>query len=211
MKETPDKFYDLAIVDVPYGIGESGQRNRTGDRHTPKWRRPRSQNYTDKTWDVSSPDENYFWELSRISKNMIIWGANHFLDRIPFLLDSSCWIVWDKMVDEKEHLSMVELAWTSFDTKAMKFECLWAGFKKGEPTDRIHPTQKPIKLYKWLLKNYAKEGDKILDSHMGSGSSRIAAFDMGFDFTGYELDKDYFDAAEKRFQNHKAQLQLFQP
>lgn len=119
------------------------------------------------------------------------------------------WIVWDKLVDEKEHLSMVELAWSSFDKKAMKFELLWAGFKKGEPTNRIHPTQKPIALYKWLLKNYAKPGDKILDTHVGSASSIIACLDMGFEVTGFELDPDYFRESMKRINQYKSQTKLF--
>jgi site-specific DNA-methyltransferase (adenine-specific) len=205
MKRYPDKFFELAIVDPPYGIGESGQRNVTGDRPTAKWRNPKSITY--KTFDDSlPPSREYFEEVKRVSANQIIWGGNYFVE---FLDSSMGWIVWDKKVDEKEHLSMVELAWSSFDKKAMKFELLWAGFKKGEATDRIHPTQKPVKLYKWLLTNYAKPGDKILDTHLGSGSSRIAAYDMGFDFYGFELDKDYYQAQEKRFAQFKMQGKLF--
>jgi site-specific DNA-methyltransferase (adenine-specific) len=119
------------------------------------------------------------------------------------------WIFWDKHVPEGVSFSDGELAWTSFDCVLKKADCPYSGFNGSE--GKIHPTHKPIALYKWLLKNYAKQGDKILDTHLGSGSSRIAAFDMGFDFWGYELDKDYFEAQEKRFQNHIAQLKLFQP
>lgn len=204
MAGLPDKAFDLAIVDPPYGIGEAGQRNVTGDRPTEKWKNPTSQQY--KTFDDAQPPSfEYFKELKRVSKNQIIWGGNYFVE---FLESSMGWIVWDKKVDEKEHLSMVELAWSSFKKKAMKFDLLWAGFKKGEPTERIHPTQKPVKLYRWILTNYAKQGDKILDTHLGSGSSAIAAHSMGFDFVGCELDKDYYDAACKRFKEQTAQLKL---
>ena len=204
MKGLGDNAFDLAICDPPYGIDEMGQRNVTGDRPTEKWKNPKSINY--KTFDDSkAPDETYFNELKRVSKNQIIFGGNYFTD---YLKPSMGWVIWDKMVDEKEHLSMVEMAWTSFNKKAMKFELLWAGFKKGEITKRIHPTQKPIKLYKWILHNYAKSGDKILDTHLGSGSSAIAAHKMGFDFVGCELDFDYHAAAVKRFKEQTAQLSL---
>jgi site-specific DNA-methyltransferase (adenine-specific) len=201
MAETPDKYYELAIVDVNYGIGVNKMQLGNGHR---KVHRGSSD------WDSTSPEPVYFAELMRVSKNQIIWGANHFISKIPF--DSSCWIVWDKGTGDNDFADC-ELAWTSFNSTVRKFLMSWVGAnaKERHEYDRIHPTQKPVALYKWLLKNYAKEGDKILDTHLGSGSSRIAAFDMGFDFTGYELDKDYFDAAEKRFQNHKAQLKLFQP
>jgi len=196
MAKYPDKFFDLAIVDPPYGIGENGQRNLTGDRPTIKWKNPQSINY--KTFDDSLPPQQEYWnELFRVSKNQIVFGGNYFTN---FLFPSMGWIIWDKGVDEKEHLSMFEMAWSSFQKKAMKFELLWAGFKKGEPTERIHPTQKPMKLYYWVLQNYAKKGDKILDTHLGSGSSRIAAYKLGFDFWGCEIDFDYYTAAEKRFQ-----------
>lgn len=204
MKTVPDKYYELAIVDPPYGIGENGQRNKTGDRPTVKWKNPKSQIY--KSFDDSEiPTIQYFNQLSRISKNQIIWGGNYFID---YLYPSMGWIVWDKVVAEGEHLSMVELGWSSFKKKAMKFEFLWAGFKKAEQIDRIHPTQKPVSLYKWLLKNYAKEGDKIFDSHGGSMSLAIAAHDYHFDCTICEIDKDYYDAAVKRFNQHRSQLSL---
>lgn len=197
MKETQDKFYDLAIVDPPYGIGVNHSMGRR--------KKDRASGHKPAIWDHSAEDPEYFYELIRISKNMIIWGANHFLDRIPFLLNSPCWLMWDKGFSEDVSFAQFELAWTSFDTTCKKFDTPTNtyGLKK------IHPTQKPVQLYKWLLKNYAKEGDKILDTHLGSQSSRIAAFDMGFDFTGYELDKDYFEAGCKRFEQHKAQLKLF--
>ena len=204
MARYPDKYFDLAIVDPPYGIGENGQRNVTGDRPTAKWKNPKSQHY--KTFDDSQiPNEDYFKELFRVSKNQIVFGGNYFTEYLP---PSKCWIVWDKQADIKEHLSMCELAWSSFDRKCNKYEYLWAGFKKKHHIERIHPTQKPVALYKWLLHNYAKQGDKILDTHLGSRSSRIAAYEMGFDFTAFELDVDYFEAQEKRYKAHIAQLKL---
>jgi site-specific DNA-methyltransferase (adenine-specific) len=207
MKGIPDKYYDLCIVDPPYGIGEKGQRNVSGNRPTSKWANPVSQQY--KTFDDSCiPDKSYFEELFRVSKNQIIWGGNYFT---KYLIASSGWIVWNKKVNIKEHLSMCELAWSSFDIKCNMFEYLWAGFKKAEQIKRIHPTQKPVALYKWLLKNYAKPGDKIFDSHVGSGSIRIACHDMGFDFEGCEIDKDYWEAQEERYQQHISQMELFSP
>ncbi len=203
MKEFPDNYFDLAVVDPPYGIGEDASRNNLGDRPTKKWQRPNSQKYKPFN-DTLPPNKKYFNELQRVSKNQIIWGGNNF--NLP---SSTGWIVWDKKVDIKEHLSMCELAWSSFNIKCNKFEYLWAGFKKEEQIKRIHPTQKPVKLYEWIFKNYAEVGQKILDTHLGSGSSRIAAYNYKMDFTGYEIDKDYFEAAEKRFQNHIAQLKLF--
>lgn len=196
MKDFPDKYFELAIVDVPYGLGENG--GNTSRHHSQK-------KYTIKDWDNSTPEKNYFNELFRVSINQIVWGANHFISKIA--LDSPCWIFWNK--DRYGDFADGELAWTSFKTAVRQYKFTWDGFRKELPEDRFHPTQKPVSLYKWLLKNYAKEGDKILDTHLGSQSSRIAAFDMGFDFTGYELDKDYFDAGNKRFEQHKSQLKLF--
>lgn len=204
MARYPDKYFDLAIVDPPYGIGESGQRNITGDRPTIKWKNPKSKHY--KVFDDTKiPLKKYWKQLFRVSKNQIIWGGNYFTE---YLKPSKGWVIWDKKVNIKEHLSMCELAWSSFDMKCNKFEYLWAGFKKQDFEARIHPTQKPVALYKWLLSNYAKQGDKILDTHLGSGSSRIAAYEMGFDFTAFELDTEYFEAQEKRYKAHIAQLKL---
>jgi site-specific DNA-methyltransferase (adenine-specific) len=204
MARYPDNYFDLAIVDPPYGIGENGQRNVTGDRPTAKWKNPKSQHYV--TFDDSEiPTAEYWEQLFRVSKNQIVFGGNYFTEYLP---PSKGWIVWDKQADIKEHLSMCELAWSSFDKKCNKFEYLWAGFKKKHQVERIHPTQKPVALYKWLLQNYAKQGDKILDTHLGSGSSRIAAYEMGFDFTAFELDKEYFEAQEKRYKAHIAQLKM---
>lgn len=207
MARYPDKYFDLAIVDPPYGIGENGQRNLTGNRPTKKWNNPKSQHY--KSFDDSKiPNKNYFNELIRVSKNQIVWGGNYFTE---YLKPSKGWIVWDKQVDIKEHLSMCELAWSSFDKKCNKYEYLWAGFKKKHQVQRIHPTQKPVDLYKWLLDKYAKQGDKILDTHLGSGSIAIACHDYGFELTACELDTEYYEAAKKRFLNHSAQQKLFMP
>ncbi len=194
MKEFPDKYFELAIVDPPYGLGDKlliGGKNG----HL-KF----SQQYQDAKWRDVVPDQSYFIELFRVSRNQIIWGANYF-----DLRTYRCPIVWDKL-QPVDNFSAIELAWSSFDEPSKIFKLRQAGFI-GQP--KIHPTQKPVALYKWLLKNYAKEGDKILDTHLGSGSSRIAADQMGFDFWGYELDKDYFDASVKRFNQYKSQLTIF--
>lgn len=189
MVSWPDKHFELAICDPPYGIGVN-QMNM-GGRQTV---RPDARN-----WDNKPPDSSYFTELFRVSKNQIIWGGNYF-DLPP----SKCFIIWDKGETMYERdFAECEQAWASFDKPARMYK------KNPNQPERIHPTQKPVQLYKWLLKHFSRDGDKILDTHCGSGSSRIAAFDMGFDFTGYELDPDYFAAAEKRFQEHKAQLKLF--
>lgn len=205
MKEFPDKYFELAIVDPPYGIGESNSNFKSRGVSSEKWKRGKPKIYKNKDWDNEVPSEIYWNELFRISKNQIVWGANHFISKIPY--DSSCWVVWDK--DTSGDFADCEIAWTSFKTAIRKIKLTWSGFRKCESVDRFHPTQKPIKLYKWLLTNYAKEGDKIIDTHLGSGSSRIAAWDMGFDFWGYELDAEYFEAQEKRFNNFKMQGKLF--
>ena len=193
MAKQPDKAFSLAIVDVPYGIGEDGGkfRDRKGGGHRvlPK-----------KKWDTEKPDPFYFTMLQRVSKNQIIWGANHF---VKLLEDSSGWIYWDKLMGGD--YSDGELAYTSFDRPLKKFTFC------NKYHGKIHPTEKPPELYKFCLTNYAKPGDKILDTHGGSFSSAIAAYDLGFDYTGIELDKDYFEAAMARFEKHKAQMQLFTP
>jgi len=199
-----DNAFELAIVDPPYGIGEVGQRNKTGDRPTAKWKNPKSQIY--KFFDDSKiPKQEYFDEVKRVSNNQIVWGGNYFSEKLNA---SKGWIVWNKKADIKENLSMAELAWSSFDKKVNVYEHLWAGFKKKYKVERIHPTQKPVELYEWLLMNYAKEGDRILDTHLGSGSIAIACHNLGFDLVGCELDTDYFNAAKKRLQQHQSQLRI---
>jgi site-specific DNA-methyltransferase (adenine-specific) len=200
MKQYPDNYFELAIVDPPYGIGADKAQNNGGE----KWGYKK---YKDTDWDSSIPQKDYWDELFRVSKNQIVWGGNYMTD---FLFPSMGWILWDKGQREFS-LADGELAWTSFK-KALRIFDMSRGSalaQNNEGGGRFHPTQKPVKLYKWQLQNYAKEGDKILDTHLGSGSSRIAAYDMGFEFTGFELDKDYFEASEKRFQQHIAQLTLF--
>jgi len=206
MKTLPDKAFDLAIVDPPYGIGESKKKRENSV--TDKWKRPPMKLHNIKNWDDCAPDGSYFDELRRVSKNQIIWGANHFIDNFPFNCSSPCWIVWDKKNGDSDFADC-ELAWGSFNSAVRKFEWLWNGFQKQRPEERFHPTQKPIALYQWLLQNYAKQGDRILDTHLGSGSSAIAAHYGGFDFVGCELDIDYYNAAKERFNNATAQIALF--
>ena len=203
MKQFPDKFFDLAIVDPPYGIGEDGLKNHSRDKLAI------SKKYIPKQWDKEPPKQEYFNELLRVSKNQIIWGANHFISRIPF--DSSCWIVWDKQNGESDFADC-ELAWTSFKTAVRKFEFRWQGMLQGNmknKENRIHPTQKPVALYTWLLNKYAKKGDKILDTHVGSASSLIACHKLGFEYIGFELDEDYFKSATERLEAVKAQISIF--
>ena len=202
MKGLKDNAFDLAIVDPPYGLGESlGKPSRN---------RFSSVEYLSKDWDMVPPKEEYFSELKRVSKNQIIWGANHFISLVPES-DSSCWIVWDKENGES-HFADSELAYTSFKTAVRNFRYRWAGMLQGDMKNkehRIHPTQKPVKLYEWLLKNYAEEGSRILDTHLGSGSSAIAAHYGGFDFVGCELDGDYFKAAQERIDRETSQIAMF--
>jgi len=189
MDTVPDKYFDLCLVDPPYCIGMDGNNNWSGSKHEAK------------DWDNDAPSIEYFNELMRISKNQIVWGANHFISRMPF--DSKCWLIWDKKNDGFSFADG-EMAWTSFDTAVRFFR-----YHRGQQTDkRIHPTQKPVALYQWLLTNYAKKGQKVLDTHLGSGSSAIAAHYFGVDFVGCELDKDYFEAAKARFDMATKQLAM---
>lgn len=194
MSTLPDGYFDLAICDPPYGIGRSGKPKSTSSHGGHK-------GYEDKEWDFNIPDKNYFNELFRVSKNQIIWGANYFCHFLP---PSPGWILWDKgqRIDQADG----ELAFSSID-KPLRVYTLNRVALQIDGT--IHPTQKPIRLYKWLLKNYAKSGDKIFDSHLGSQSSRIAAWDMQFDFWGCETDLQYFNDGCKRFENIRAQLKIF--
>ena len=203
MARYPDKHFDLAIVDPPYGIGENGNKNKSrGKLAIAKDYKPFA------GLDIEPPSERYFAELLRVSKNQIVFGANHFISRLP--IDSSCWIVWDK-VTGKSDFADSELAWTSFKSAVRNFRFQWSGMLQGDMKNkehRIHPTQKPVALYKWLLTNYAKSGDKILDTHVGSASSLIACHDMGFDAVGFELDPDYYEASKQRLERHMAQIQI---
>jgi site-specific DNA-methyltransferase (adenine-specific) len=190
MARYPDKYFDLAICDPPYGIGAGNMTLGKGKR----------KKFTQgKDWDNGIPTDEYFEELQRVSVNQIIWGGNYF-DLPP----TKAFLIWDKINDDRD-FAECEYAWTSFNSVARVHRQRPQNMDGG----KIHPTQKPIKLYKWLLDKYAKQGDKILDTHLGSGSIAIACHDYGFDLTACELDKEYFDAAMKRINNHMAQTKLF--
>ena len=193
MKKMTDNQFDLAIVDPPYGIDDKLYRSSYGNCVGSLTK------YAKNRWDKHKPNKKYFNELFRVSKNQIIWGANYFLDYLPSTRGIICWDK-DKYVP---NFSAWEMAWTSFDCVARLYKKININPKK------IHPTQKPVKLYEWLLMNYAKEGDTILDTHLGSGSIAIACHNLGFDLTGYEIDKEYFEAAKKRIKQHKQQTRLF--
>jgi len=205
LKGCKDNQFDLAIVDPPYGIGESGKTNSS------RGKLAKAKKYKSFAGsDISSPEKEYFNELKRVSKSQIIWGANHFIQKIPNA-NSSCWVVWDK-VNGATDFADSELAYTSFKTAVRNFSFQWQGMLQHDMKNkeiRIHPTQKPVALYKWLLHHYAKEGDKILDTHLGSGSIAIACDEMGFDLVGCELDTDYFNAAVKRIEPFRNQQTLF--
>jgi len=213
MARYPDNHFDLAIVDPPYGIGwdkenstmSAGYRKDGTKRKMKTWNNPKPKEYKKGNWDNAIPNAEYFKELIRVSKYQIIWGGNYFSEHLK---PSGGWVVWEKGVPNGMSLSQAELAWTNKLNSIKVTKHLWAGYKKCEVTDRFHPTQKPVALYKWLLKNYAKEGDKILDTHLGSGSIAIACHDLGFDLTACELDTDYYNAAMKRLNEHKQQLRL---
>ena len=169
----------------------------------------KAKQYTPKEWDLSSPPKDYFLELFRISKNQIIWGANHFISKIPY--DSPCWIVWNKQNGDNDFADC-ELAWTSFKCAVRMFSFRWAGMLQGDmknKEERIHPTQKPVKLYEWLLQHYAKPTDKIIDTHFGSCSIGIACHNFGCSLDACEIDKEYFDKATKRLKENFKQLDLF--
>lgn len=194
MKNIPDKYYELAIVDPPYGINAGEMKMGRGSRND------KNKNKS-KKWDKKRPDSKYFDELFRISINQIVWGGNYFIDDLK---DTQCFLLWDKL-DYNSDFASHELAWTSFDSVVKCFRRA----RNMSDEIKIHPTQKPVELYLWLLKNYAKPGDKIFDSHVGSGSIRIACDELGFEFEGCEKDIDHWNDQEKRFKNHKDQLLLF--
>ena len=198
MREMEDNQFNLAIVDPPYGINAGKMTLGKGSCID-------SKKVERKSWDKNCPEKKYFSELFRVSKNQIIWGANHFADRMP-TAQSSCWIIWNKL-DYNSDFADGEMAYTSFNS-VMKIFCR-ARAMGGDQKNKIHPTQKPVALYKWILNNYAEEGDKILDTHLGSGSIAIACHDLKFNLTGYELDKDYYIEAKQRLNEHQAQGVLF--
>jgi site-specific DNA-methyltransferase (adenine-specific) len=187
MERYPDNYFDLAIVDPPYGIGIE-----TSGTHFKKNKA--------KGWDNETPTKEYFIELKRVSKNQIIWGGNYFFNELG---NTKTFLIWDKKIDEDMSFAMCELAWTSFKNGAKIFK------QTATQIERIHPTQKPVALYKWLLDKYAQQGDKILDTHLGSGSIAIACHDYSFDLTACELDAEYYEKAVERINNHVKQLKLF--
>lgn len=190
MKQMDDNQFDLAIVDPPYGLGKSVVNS--GGR----FKRYENKNGN---WDLEIPSKEYFEQLFRVSQNQIIWGGNYF----P-LPPHKCFIVWDKKQPQGVSFAMAELAWVSFDKVAKIFRHRTQGQEQ-----RFHPTQKPVKLYEWILDNYANEGEKILDTHLGSGSIALACHNRGFDLTGFEIDKEYFDNAVERLRVHQSQLTMF--
>jgi site-specific DNA-methyltransferase (adenine-specific) len=190
MARYEDNYFDLAIVDPPYGI----DINSSGTHFKEK--------YDVKEWDKNTPNNKYFNELMRVSKNQIIWGGNYFLD---YLGNTKCFLIWDKIQEFSGADS--EMAWTSFDKPSKAFRKSRVQFHNE--SKKIHPTQKAVSLYEWLLHNYAKEGDKILDTHLGSGSIAIACHNLGYDLTACELDKEYYEAAIKRIEQHKQQIRMF--
>lgn len=194
MSTFPDGYFDLAIVDPPYGI--NANKFGLGRRKNAK---PR--NYKMGDWDSFAPGAEYFQELRRVSKNQIVWGANHFIESFP--TNSPCWIVWDKNQAHGVSFAAAELAWTSFDRTCKKFVL------RPTQADRIHPTQKPVQLYSWILANFAKAGDRIIDTHLGSGSIAIACSNAGCSLVGCEIDEEYFAAACARIEREAAQLKLF--
>ena len=210
MKQMDDNQFDLAIVDPPYGInfdgntmvdGKSGKAKTFTNKH----------HHKKKGWDNCRPTQGYFFELQRISKNQIIWGGNYFADLLP---PKKGWVFWDKKITNAKNTNFSdgELAWTSFDCVLRRFTYDWIGFgylNNPQKEKKIHPTQKPVKLYEWLLDNYAKEGDKILDTHLGSGSIALACHNRGFELDGWEIDEEYYNNAVKRLKTHQQQLTIF--
>ena len=188
MKQCEDKQFDLAIVDPPYGINIE-----TSGTYFKKFKT--------KGWDNAIPSKEYFDELKRVSKNQIVWGGNYFLEHLG---STKCFLIWDKMIGEGMSFADGEIAWTSFN-KPTRIKKLLSRSENG----KIHPTQKPKKLYEWLLKNYAEQGQKILDTHLGSGSIALACHNYKMDLVGCEIDKEYFDNANKRLNDYRKQLTLF--
>lgn len=206
MKQYPDKYFDLAIVDPPYGgVTQGGYMTNQMGGGVAKNRN----DYHLSIWQCDKPNKDYFQELQRVSKNQIIWGGNYYSS---LLSDSQCWIVWDKEKPEGVSFADVELAWTSFNLASRMFRFAWNGMIQGDmkhKETKIHPTQKPVALYKWLLTKYAKPGDIILDTHVGSASSLIACEELGFDYVGFEIDPEYYQNATQRINDFNQQIRMF--
>jgi len=210
MATLPDKAFDLAIVDPPYGIdiAKNGQIGGVRKGLNPKWKNESVRQFEVKDWDCLIPNGDYFKELKRVSKYQMIWGGNYFT---KFLEPTNSWVFWYKEPNSNNlTFSDGELCWTSFEKQMKQVSIPWIGFGSVNLKEaKTHPTQKPVKLYEWLLTNYAKQGQRILDTHLGSGSHAIAANNLGFELVGCELDKDYFDAACKRIEQATQQLRMF--
>ena len=194
MRETPDNHFDLAIVDPPYGIGVNVSMGRRKGQAPSGYHKFAGE-------DREAPPAEYFSEVERVAKARIVWGANHFISRMP--MDSPCWLMWDKGFSEDVSFAQFELAWTNLGGTCKKFD------KAPNEQNRIHPTQKPVQLYNWILSKYAKPGQRILDTHMGSGSIAIACHYFGAYLTATEIDPEYFDAACERIENETRQMDLF--
>lgn len=206
MKEFPDNYFDLAIVDPPYGgvtQGGYAQNKMSGGVAKSK------NDYVLDVWNQDAPSKEYFDELFRVSKNQIVWGGNYFIEQIQ--RNSQCWVVWDKQKPKDLSFADVELAWTSFDRRARIFRFAWNGMIQGDmkhKEEKIHPTQKPSRLYKWLLMNFAQDGDKILDTHVGSASSLIACEELGHKYVGFEISKDYYRLGVERINEFNKQIRI---
>lgn len=206
MKEFPDKYFDLAIVDPVYGDVSQGGYMKNSDSSTTKLARPIQ--YHLSIWQQEKTPREYFDELFRVSKNQIIWGGNYFTTLIN--RDTQCWIVWDK--ERTGGFADFEMAWTSFDQASRMFRFMWNGMLQGDMKNkefRIHPTQKPVRLYEWLLNMYAKPGDIILDTHVGSASSLIACHNTNHNYVGFEIDEIYYEQAKARLEQETAQMNIF--
>lgn len=209
MREFPDKYFDLAIVDPPYGIGVGSMAYTNGVQVVGKALAKRRDYSGHGDWDKAIPEKSYFDELFRVSRNQVIWGGNYFTE---YLKPSKSWIVWDKRCEEKysDSFADCELAWTNKGV-ARVFRFLYKGMLQenmANKEQRFHPTQKPVALYKWILDNYAKPGDKILDTHVGSASSLIACEDFGFKYVGFEIDADYYRLGQERLERNRAQMTI---
>lgn len=207
LKEFPDNYFDLAIVDPPYGgVTQGGYMSNKMGGGVAKNRN----DYHLGVWQYGRPSDDYFKELLRVSKNQIIWGGNYYASLLP---DSQGWIVWDKEKPEGVSFADCELAWTSFDVATRIFKFAWNGMLQGDMKNKeakIHPTQKPVRLYEWCLSRYAKDGDTILDTHVGSGSSLIACHETDHKYIGFEIDPVYYEKAKQRIDEASSQVNIFQ-
>jgi len=205
LKRFSDNHFDLAIVDPPYGLNISALSNYGESGGTDKrWNTNKKDFYKPKEWDKNIPTAEYFEQLKRVSKNQIVWGWNYY---VSYFNDCPSYIVWNK--EASGNYSDCEMAWCSIKGTNKIFKWLWNGFRKQQPEERIHPTQKPVALYDWILEQFGSDANLILDTHVGSGSSRIATAKVGKQYVGFEIDKDYYEAQEKRFKDFVSQLRMF--